>query len=77
MSRALTALKWFGTAAQVVGVFLLAGRLIEPWAAYIVMLAGSAAWTLAALQMREWSMMALNAAFTVSNVIGIWRWLSP
>lgn len=70
----LIALKWLGTGAQVVGVFLFAGRMVPPSTAYCVMLAGSAAWILAAWRIREWSMLALNLAFTASNLLGLWRW---
>lgn len=72
--KLLTGLKWVGTGTQVSGVFLLSGRAAEPPVAFAVMLLGSAAWVVAAVSMREWSVVALNAAFTVSNVLGVYRW---
>lgn len=69
-------LKWIGTGLQVVGVFMLSSRLSAPWPAFAVMLAGSVAWSVAAARGREWAAMALNLAFTVSNVVGIWRWFA-
>lgn len=69
-------LKWIGTGLQVVGVFALAGRLAAPWLAFAVMLAGSVTWSVAAARSREWAAMALNLAFTASNVLGIWRWFA-
>lgn len=71
---ALSILKWAGTVAQIAGVFALAGRPVEPSIAFGVMLIGSSIWVAAAVAMREWSVLALNLAFTVSNVLGIWRW---
>lgn len=75
--RLLTAMKWLGTGAQVVGVFALAGRLVPPSVAFGIMLVGSLAWSVAASAMRERAMLALNLAFTLSNLIGLWRWLIP
>lgn len=70
----IDAWKWIGTIAQVVGVFLLSTKFCEPVGAFGVMLIGSAAWVVAATLAREWSALTLNAAFTLSNIIGIWRW---
>lgn len=72
--RPLTALKWIGTATQVAGVFAMASHLVWPPLCYGVMLVGSSAWAAAAWAMGERSMLALNGAFTLSNVIGLWRW---
>jgi hypothetical protein len=72
--HALKALKWFGTALQVVGVFALAGRFLSAHDAYFVLGAGSLAWLAAAVVMRDLSLFALNAAFTASNALGIWSW---
>lgn len=72
----LTRLKWIGTAAQIAGVFMLSGRLGAPWRAFVVMLAGSLIWSLAAARTRDWAAMALNLAFTLSNLLGIYRWLA-
>lgn len=69
-------LKWAGTAAQVVGVFLMSSRVTDPYVAFSVMLVGSVIWAVAAWRSREWSAVALNIAFTASNVLGIWRWLA-
>lgn len=70
-------LKWAGTAAQVVGVFMLSSRLAEPVAAFVVMLVGSALWMLAATIARDWPALVLNTAFTASNALGIARWIAP
>lgn len=72
----MSGLRWFGTGCQIVGVFALSGRIVEPAAAFSVMLAGSTAWLVVGLRLREPSLVALNAAFTVSNVLGICRWIA-
>lgn len=77
MTRDQPRLRWFGTAAQIAGVFLLSSRLGKPWQAFGVMLVGSCAWSVTAFRAREWSILALNLAFTASNVLGIWRWVAP
>lgn len=74
--RAVNLLSWIGTALQVVGVFLMAGRLAEPAVAYAVMLVGSMSWSVAAAARRELAMMVLNVTFVASNIVGIWRWAS-
>ena len=75
--RLLTTLKWIGTVAQIVGGFAIAARVLPPAIAFEIMLVGSLSWTVAAWSMRQWAMMALNAAFTLFNLIGIWRWFVP
>ncbi len=75
--RLLMALRWTGTTAQIVGGFALAGRILPPETAFAIMLVGSLSWTIAAWAMREWAMLALNAAFSLCNVIGLWRWFVP
>jgi hypothetical protein len=72
----VTYLKWFGTAVQIVGVFALAGRVVEPVAAFAIMMLGSLAWLAVGVRTREGSIIALNLAFTTSNVVGIARWMS-
>jgi hypothetical protein len=76
-ARLLMILRWIGTTAQVVGGFALAARVISPEAAFGIMLVGSVSWSIAAWAMRQWAMLALNAAFTLANLIGLWRWFVP
>lgn len=67
-------MRWAATAFQIVGVFALSSRLVPPVAAFCVMSAGSVLWLSCAWHGKEWPAVALNAAFTLSNVVGIWRW---
>lgn len=70
----MRALKWLGTAGQIVGVFALASRVASPPLAYVVMQIGAAAWLIVALRLRDRPLAALNIAFSLANVIGIWQW---
>lgn len=72
--RALPVLKWFGTGAQIAGALALASHVIDPVAAYGVMASGSVCWIIAGAAMKEASLIALNLAFTLINVVGIVRW---
>lgn len=65
----------FGTTAQVIGVFALSSRVVPLPSAFGVMLAGSLAWLWIGYHRQDWSLVALNSAFTLSNVIGICRWI--
>ena len=40
------------------------------------MIFGSVGWTIVAAGWREWGLVALNGTFTITNLIGIWRWMS-
>jgi drug/metabolite transporter (DMT)-like permease len=73
-SRRHDRLLWAGTLMQISGVFCLSARIAPPAAAFGIMLAGSLIWAVKAARARDWSVAALNAAFTVSNVVGIVRW---
>lgn len=68
-------MNFVGTAAQIIGVFMLSTRATRPVVAFLVMTVGSCLWALIGLQRQDWSIMAINLAFTASNLIGIWRWL--
>ncbi len=69
-------MRWAATAFQIVGVFALSSRAVPPVAAFCVMSVGSTLWLLGAWRGREWPAVALNAAFTLSNAVGIWRWMA-
>jgi len=47
---------------------------ISGWG-FVLFLISSVSWTVAGLRMRETSLVVLQGAFTVINVLGIYRWL--
>lgn len=67
-------MSWAGTLLQIVGVFGLSTRFICPSVAFATMLTGSVIWMVLAARRKMWSLATLNAAFCVSNVIGIYQW---
>jgi hypothetical protein len=71
----LTLLKWIGTAGGVTGAILLALNIeVSGWG-FVAFLIGSGGWMAAGLIQRETSLWLLNLVFTITNVIGIYRWL--
>lgn len=71
----LTLLKWIGTAGGVTGAILLALNIdVSGWG-FVAFLVGSGGWMAAGLIQRETSLWLLNLVFTITNVIGIYRWL--
>lgn len=69
-----TALSWIGTALQIAGAAGLATRWLAPADAYLLMLLGSAIWVEVAAKRRIWSLVTMQMAFFVLNLIGVWRW---
>lgn len=65
---------WLATIFQIIGVFCLSGRLTTPVIAFSVMTVGSIGWMIEGARRRIWSIVTLNAVFTISNIIGIVRW---
>jgi hypothetical protein len=61
---------------QIVGAFAVASRAVEPSIGFGLMLAGNLAWVGASVRMREWSVLTCNAAFAVSNIIGLLQWVA-
>lgn len=67
-------IKWAATGAQAAGVFMMASRLASPAASFVVMLVGSVGWSVGAWMVRDWAAVALNCAFTASNLLGLRQW---
>ena len=62
---------WTGTAASVIGSFLVAfGLYLIGYAAFFV---GASCWLIVALFRRDRALALLNGTFWIANVIGLWR----
>lgn len=72
---ALRAAKWIGAVAGVAGAALVALNLGVVGYGFVLFLISSLLWTGVGLVQREPSLVVLQAAFTVINVVGIWRWM--
>jgi len=72
---AFAALKWVGTTTGVLGALILALNIpLSGWG-WTLFLVSSLTWTLAGAVMRDLSLVVLQFAFVVVDLIGVWRWL--
>ena len=68
-------LKWVGTATGVIGAFILAVNLpLSGWG-WVLFATSSLCWTIAGMVMHDYSLVVLQSAFFVVDIVGIWRWL--
>ena len=72
----LVAAKWVGTAAGIAGAVLISLNLGLVVLGFGLFLVSSLIWATVGWLQREPSLTLLQAAFTVINVMGIWRWTS-
>ena len=70
----LLAAKWLGTAAGVAGAAIVALNLGVAVHAFGLFLISSLLWTTVGWSQRAMSLVVLQAAFTVINLVGIYRW---
>ncbi len=68
-------LKWVGTAFGIAGAVLVAANIPESGWGFVLFLVSSSLWGCAGWRMRETSIVAINAPFTIVNLVGISRWL--
>lgn len=71
----LDRIKWFGTACGIAGALIIAMNLPFSGWGFVIFLGNSAAWLVAAYRQRDMALGLVNIAFTITNVIGIVRWL--
>jgi len=73
--RLLEILKWFGTLTGVAGATILALNIaISGWG-WVLFALSALAWTIAGMAQRDASLVVLQGAFLVVDLIGVWRWL--
>lgn len=73
--KAMSALKWIGTALGVAGALVVALNLPFSGWGFVAFLVSSVSWTIAGIMMKEPSLIVLQGAFVAINLIGIYRWL--
>jgi hypothetical protein len=71
----LSAAKWFGSACGVAGAIMIALNLGLVIYGFWLFLISSVLWSAIGWRQRETSLVVLQVAFTIINVIGIYRWL--
>jgi nicotinamide riboside transporter PnuC len=67
-------LKYIGEIGGIVGALMVATNTDLSAYGYIFFTASSCAWTLAACQMREWSLMRMSLVFALINFFGLYQW---
>ena len=72
---AFSALKWVGTTTGVLGALMLALNILLSGSGWALFLISSLSWTLAGAVMKDMSLVVLQFAFVVVDMIGVWRWL--
>ena len=74
-TRAFAALRWIGTITGVFGAFVLALNIpVSGWG-WVLFTISSMSWTVAGLVLKDMSLVVLQAAFVVVDMLGVWRWL--
>ncbi len=77
--RALSALKWLGTAAGITGAVLIAlnigGTIVG--IGFVFFAVSALSWVIAGWRMGELSLVAMHGVFLAINLVGVWRWLLP
>jgi len=68
-------LKWTGTVAGIVGAVMVALNIGISGYGFLLFLYSSITWTVAGVLIAEPSMVLLQGAFVVINILGIYRWL--
>ena len=72
---AFSALKWVGTATGVLGALMLALNIPLSGRGWALFLISSLSRTLAGAVMKDMSLVVLQFAIVVVDMIGGWRWL--
>ena len=74
-TKPFSVLKWVGTATGVIGALILALNLpLSGWG-WVLFAVSSLCWTIAGVAMRDYSLVVLQSAFFIVDILGIWRWL--
>ena len=67
----IKALSWIGTAASIVGSFVVASKLFT--IGYCLFLIGSVSWLIVGATRKDGALIALNGAFLVANMLGLYN----
>jgi nicotinamide riboside transporter PnuC len=67
-------IKYIGEIGGIAGALMVASNSPISAYGYIFFTASSCAWTLAACQMREWSLMRMSLVFALINFFGLYQW---
>ncbi|MCK9596560.1 hypothetical protein M0R19_05210 [Candidatus Pacearchaeota archaeon] len=68
-------LGWFGTIAGMLGALVLALNLQFSGWGFVLFWVSSTTWACIAFVRKDWSLFTINFVFTVTNALGIIRYL--
>jgi len=71
----LISAKWIGTATGVTGAILIALNMDVVVYGFTLFLLSSLLWAWVGWMHRETSLVVLQSAFTIINVVGLFRWV--
>jgi hypothetical protein len=73
--RAQTLVEWSGSLTGLIGAALLATNSDVSGLGFVAFLLSNACWLAFALYTRAFGLLVMQIGFTVTSVLGIWRWL--
>lgn len=75
MPLGIARVSWIGSVTGVAGALALAVNLSWSGIGWLLFLASNLAWIAYALQQRTRSMLLMQSVFTITSLIGAYRWL--
>ena len=71
----LEAVEWTGSVAGALGALLIALNLPISGYGFVIFLLSSTSWLVAGMATGNRRLVLMNVAFTLVNLVGIYRWL--
>jgi len=71
----MDSLEWSGAITGMAGAALLATNTEISGLGFVLFLASNACWIAFGLRQRHWGLVSMQAGFTATSLLGIWRWL--
>lgn len=68
-------LEWFGSVTGLFGSALLAAKVTVSGYGFMAFLVSNVFWIIFAVRARLWGMLLMQVGFSITSVIGVWRWL--
>ncbi len=66
---------WLGSTLGLAGAALLAANTTGSEYGWLLFLLSNVAWIIHGVRARTWSLVTMQAGFTGTSMLGIWRWI--
>lgn len=76
MSRTNKVIEWAGSVFGLIGAGLLALNLSISGYGFVAFLISNACWIVWGVKNRAFGLLTMQAGFTLTSIIGIYRWLN-